>query len=487
MEYLLKKYFFTIYNGDILKKTKIGVFGSCISRDAFNSFFNHNYKDFFLVKISSQRTSMISILQEVINVDKNLIEINPPNQQNNVRSYFIAYDLNRRFIQDLKEKDIDYLIIDNYLEIRMGILYFNNNIITNNDWDLPNTQFYKNLDNKFVFSIIDYPEEYFNIWTKYCDLFFEFLNTYCPNVKVILNKGRVIDKVMREDGSVYINDEFKKRAEIINPILDKLDRYIYTNFDVEVINFDFENIFLDENHKWGIGPVHYSMNYYPSLLNNINSIIQRNKSENLNSKKTSDYNKENFINKSKQLNLETKLFLNNFVLNNFKNEILKFNNTIDSIKNELNLIESNYDANLVKYITGRIDLKNFGSEYNSIQIIKNTDSTSKVEYPRWFKSDNGEGIIIQSKKMHLDLMIKCVNDGLLKIWLRGPDVKDRNGKRFPIYIDYINLIINDQSILKNRKLVCLEKPFVFEKKVKNSEILSIHIDWEPFNNLSIYE
>ena len=72
-----------------------------------------------------------------------------------------------------------------------------------------------------------------------------------------------------------------------------------------------------------------------------------------------------------------------------------------------------------KYITGRIDLKNFGSEYNSIQIVKNTDSTSKVEYPRWFKSDNGEGIIVQSKKMHLDLIIKCVNDGLLKIWLRG--------------------------------------------------------------------
>ena len=96
-------------------------------------FFNHNYKDFFEVKISSQRTSMISILQDVINIDKNLIEINPPNQQNNARSYFIAYDLNRRFIQDLKERDIDYLIIDNYLEIRRGILYFDNNIITNNN------------------------------------------------------------------------------------------------------------------------------------------------------------------------------------------------------------------------------------------------------------------------------------------------------------------------------------------------------------------
>ena len=245
-------------------KTKIGIFGSCISRDAFNSFFNHNYKDFFEVKISSQRTSMISILQDVINIDKNLIEINPPTQQNNARSYFIVYELNRKFSQDLKEKDIDYLIIDNYLEIRMGILYFNNNIITNNNWDLPATQFYTNLDEKFVFSIIDYPEEYFNIWTKYCNLFFDFLNVFCPDVKVILNKGRVIDKIMREDGSVYVDNEFKKKAEIINPILDKLDGYISANFDVEVINFDFENNFLDENHKWGIGPVHYSMNYYPS-------------------------------------------------------------------------------------------------------------------------------------------------------------------------------------------------------------------------------
>ena len=41
------------------------------------------------------------------------------------------------------ENKIDYLIIDNYFEVRMGILYINNNIITNNVWHLPKTNYMK--------------------------------------------------------------------------------------------------------------------------------------------------------------------------------------------------------------------------------------------------------------------------------------------------------------------------------------------------------
>ena len=43
---------------------------------------------------------------------------------------------------------------------------------------------------------------------KYCDLFFEFLDLFCPYVKVILNKARKFDKVMKSDKTTYINPDY---------------------------------------------------------------------------------------------------------------------------------------------------------------------------------------------------------------------------------------------------------------------------------------
>ena len=246
-------------------KTKIGVLGSCVSRDAFNSNFVPDYKDFFEVIISAQRTSLISIMQEPCLIEETLIEIDPSNLVDRARTNFISYDLNKTFLKELIDKDIDYLIMDNYLEIRMGILYFNNYIITNNDWDLPATQFYKKINDKLILKMTEYPDEYFCIWIKFCDLFFNFLKIHCPDVKVILNKSRQVDKVKKTDGTIYTNSDFTLSANIVNPFLDKLDSYIIDNFDVDVLDFDYENTFADENHLWKIGPVHYSKNYYSSF------------------------------------------------------------------------------------------------------------------------------------------------------------------------------------------------------------------------------
>ena len=244
-------------------KTKIGVLGSCISRDVFNSYFIPNYKDFFEVNISANRVSIISIMQDPLKYDLEQLKISPFNKENNARTNFILYDLNKQFIKELKEKKIDYLIIDNYLEITMGILYFNETIITNNHWDLPLTQFYENVDDKFIFTIKKYPKEYFYIWSKYCDLFFNILKNFFPNIKVILNKGRVIDNILKKDGTIYINPNFTWRANIINPFLDKLDSYIEQNYDVDVIEFDFN---IPNDKKYNGSPIF--------LFNgNMNSII----------------------------------------------------------------------------------------------------------------------------------------------------------------------------------------------------------------------
>lgn len=141
---------------------------------------------------------------------------------------------------------------------------------------------------------------------------------------------------------------------------------------------------------------------------------------------------------------------------------------------------------LNKYITARIDIKNFGHENNSIEIISNNDIQSKESFPKWFENDEGKGLVVHSTKCSLNLTIKCINEGSLKLWLRGPDIRDNENKRFPVFIDYTNLMINGKQYLSGNKLVWHDKPYLFEKKVHDKEIIDIYIGWKPFSSSSIY-
>ena len=142
---------------------------------------------------------------------------------------------------------------------------------------------------------------------------------------------------------------------------------------------------------------------------------------------------------------------------------------------------------LMKYFTARIDIKNTGNVQNNIFIISLDDLSAKINYPSWFENHDGKGMVIQSDSGVMDFELKCVNDGILKIWLRGIDYRDKNDNRFPIYIIYTNFSINDTEILKENKVVSHDDFYLFEQKVEDSEIIKIHIEWVHFNENSEFQ
>ncbi|MCR5026158.1 MAG: hypothetical protein K6A34_01770 [Methanobrevibacter sp.] len=146
----------------------------------------------------------------------------------------------------------------------------------------------------------------------------------------------------------------------------------------------------------------------------------------------------------------------------------------------------NFEFLLKKYYTARIDIKNYGKN-NNILILDNNDENSGVSKPDWFNDCEGSGIMIESSEGILDLKLKCINDGLLKIFLKGPNCNDKNGNRFPIYIDYTDLSVNDKPCFNENQLVWHDKPYVFSKMVCDGEILDIHIQWMPFNPSSEFK
>lgn len=140
---------------------------------------------------------------------------------------------------------------------------------------------------------------------------------------------------------------------------------------------------------------------------------------------------------------------------------------------------------LLKYDTARVDIKNYGNEKNKLEIID--ASQSRITYPDWFENDKGTGLSIEAIQSPLDLKIKCINDGEVKLRLKGIDFRDTDRERFPIYIDYTNLTINGETYSDAHRLVTHDKPAVITKEVKDSEILNIHIEWAVVNKSSSYD
>lgn len=100
----------------------IAVFGSCASRDNFYSGINPDYKKYFNCSISSQRGSIISLMQEPVPFKNQNIQILPENRVNKAGTQFINQDLTKNFLAEVKKFKPDYILIDNYFEVIFGII-----------------------------------------------------------------------------------------------------------------------------------------------------------------------------------------------------------------------------------------------------------------------------------------------------------------------------------------------------------------------------
>lgn len=252
---------------------KIGVFGSCPTRDIFNSSINKNYKDYFTINLSYVNNSIISNMQAPVPYDSKSIKILPENKENESYSSFIEKDLDKLFFDRLSRADIDYLLIDAGLEVKWGLVSFDDYIFFNYP-RYDKTEFFKNIPEKRFITIQDNTNEYMKLFKKSYREFFDVINDEYPNLTVILNPVREAYRVQKSDGSIEENLEFKNRTD--NHYLPLIDSYIAKKFDVEILEYD-KNVLLDENHQWGLGPKHYVEDYYTNYTNQICEIDQRNR------------------------------------------------------------------------------------------------------------------------------------------------------------------------------------------------------------------
>ena len=252
---------------------KIGVFGSCPTRDIFNSSINKNYKDYFTINLSYVNNSIISNMQKPVPYDKQSIKILPDNKENQSYSSFIEKDLDKLFFDRLSRADIEYLLIDNGLEVKWGLVEFDDHIFFNYP-RYDKTEFFKNIPEKRFITIQENTNEFMKLFKESYTKFFDKISDEYPDITVILNPVREAWRVQNSDGSITENLEFKNRTD--NNYLPLLDSYIAKKFDVEILEYD-RDVLLDENHQWGLGPKHYVKEYYEDYTRQICQIDERNR------------------------------------------------------------------------------------------------------------------------------------------------------------------------------------------------------------------
>lgn len=305
------------------------------------------------------------------------------------------------------------------------------------------------------------------IFSRYCP---ELLDLPFEGNKKIDEKTIEYAKELNEKYEfIKCENEFISGPQIKNPI--EYDESLKSNKADELLKKTFNsNSFEMEFKKYYPSTLYYKIlelteriSYYP--LTHIYSAIGIFKIINLVKFNELEFNKIKNYN-----NLE-------WIENNFlKDEIDEKNNFLNISAQKL----------LKNYNTCRIDIKNYGNSKNSIDIISNSENT-KINFPNWLKDKSGTGITIQSDFNYIDLKIKCINDGILNINLRSIDIRDKKDKRFPIYIDYTTLIINSKEYITENKLTWHDEPYIIKKDVKNNELITIHVEWQPFSSSSLYE
>ena len=465
--------------------TNFTIFGCCATRDIFNSKINFNYKDYFKIGVDAFHTSMISMMQKPVIYDENSIKKFDGSSRDRIRHRCSKRDFEKSYLNELKKGDYEYLILDTYFDVRQGVIKLHNQstYITNAPYT-HSSDFYKNEDNKELLTIQKNTLEYINLWVDSCDKFFNFIEKNCPDLNIVLNTVRSSTKLINNDGEIFEKKGYNRF--IPNHCYRSiLDEYILQNFDVDVLIFDKEHL-LNADYLFGPAEIHYSYSYYEDINNQLNEMIWNNNHLDYDTCKKiralrrkyaiSLLQDEIFKNNQKTISIILNRIGSDFNKNVLKSRIIE--NWEHIINN--NLLDGDYSI-LKDFMLARLDIKNRGIESNNIEIFNLSDDKCSILHPKWFKDDKGSGVVLQSNKGNFSFKLKCIGDGKLTIKLRGPDIRDMDKKRIPIFIDYMSFSVNKKELLDENKFTSFNKPHIISLDVNDDDILEIKSRWLPLN------
>lgn len=237
---------------------KVGVIGSCVSRDLFNSRLNRRWKNSFEFFGAFYQMSLISLMSRPVDISK--FDFSDLDQH----AYLATKeDFTKGFLENIVETQPDFLLVDFRIDARFGVLQIEDGSwITDNKWKIGQAGIYRSFTSNQRVAMVSDQDKYLNIFKRSSRDFGDFIATNSPSTKLILNQPLSVSGF--SGPSEYGNLNMR-----MNSAHNKYWSLLNSAFKEEVNCIDLipnmDGILSDSRHPWGKGPVHYEFRYYPMV------------------------------------------------------------------------------------------------------------------------------------------------------------------------------------------------------------------------------
>jgi len=257
----------------------VAVFGSCVTRDNFNSRFNPGYKQYFEVSLSANQTSVIALMSPPI-----AQEFTPTREMSEYDRWNIASDLSREFLPKVTALQPDYLILDFFGDVHFGVARLpDGRYLTDNRWKTHHTDFYarhRDADDLTIFTHRSDPDGYFTLWAEAMDRLAQYVTLSCPGTRVIVHRGYNTGHVLVPGKPRPIPLRKHRKAAPLdvaatNAYWSRLDDYAIDTYGWDSIDLRGLEAPSYAEHPWGAFYVHYTPDYYHRFLAELHKISLR--------------------------------------------------------------------------------------------------------------------------------------------------------------------------------------------------------------------
>ena len=136
-----------------------------------------------------------------------------------------------------------------------------------------------------------------------------------------------------------------------------------------------------------------------------------------------------------------------------------------------------------KYFTLRMDIRNRGNKGCNVLEQGIVPRPFSVRRPQWLP----DGITVESVAERMSVDVQCKGDGELEIGLMGQDVRNEDGKRYPVWIDCTYFAVNGEVIFDEIKTVCHDKRYVYRKPVADGENVRLEVTWSECRSSNVLD
>ena len=248
---------------------QISIFGSCVTRDILE----YDTQKKLKLETYIARQSIVSAMSKPVEINKDYIRL-----ESNFKKEVIYNDFMKNNI-NLFEKDKSKFLLIDLIDERFKLAKVNNgeSLVTYSS-ELIESGYLENpilIDKKkCLFNKRKYQIDNMSLKKyiqRFADRILEIYDMEC----IIIHKCIMKDKYINLQGeTVRFDKNYLMHNRKINDVLDYMYDYLQLYLSKAKVIDITDSYLADENHKWGLAPMHYQREYYIKVLDEVKNYIK---------------------------------------------------------------------------------------------------------------------------------------------------------------------------------------------------------------------